>query len=225
MVGQIIAFLILAAVKIFSHLFYKLELTWVSPVENPWTDIRLIALLNHTSLYEPLYCQALPYSFLWTFAGNMAAPAADKTFDRPIVGRFWKLMMPKATTITRKRDNSWTQFMETLGPESIVIIAPEGRMKRPHGLDAYGKPMNIKSGIADILEKLDQGRLAICYSGGLHHVQSPGETFPRLFKTIKIALEIVDIRDYKKGLDKNTALFREAVVHDLEARLKQHCPT
>jgi hypothetical protein len=34
----------------------------------------------------------------------------------------------------------------------MVLMAPEGRMKRADGLDAHGQPMTVRGGIADILE-------------------------------------------------------------------------
>ena len=34
-----------------------------------------------------------------------------------------------------------------------------------------------------ILEKLDSGKMLIAYSGGLHHVQAPGDLIPKIFKT------------------------------------------
>jgi hypothetical protein len=52
------AFCILALVKTLSHLFYRQEFHWLN--EHPrdvWEKARLIALLNHTSLYEPLFIQ------------------------------------------------------------------------------------------------------------------------------------------------------------------------
>ena len=68
----------------------------------------------------------------------------------------------------------------------MVIILPEGRMKRENGLDLHGNPMNVRGGIADILLAMKQGRMLIAYSGGLHHVQFPGGV-PRIFKTVAAA--------------------------------------
>lgn len=70
--------------------------------------------------------------------------------------------------------------------------------------------------------------MLLAYSGGLHHVQAPGERWPRLFQTIRIALEKVDLAEYRsarraegKGSD---AAFKRAVVADLEARRDRYCP-
>lgn len=222
---SLLGFIIVSTVKIFSHLFYKLELKWLgTKPDTIWKDVRVVAILNHTSLYEPLYGQALPFSFIWRFVHKMVAPAADKTLNRPIVGRFWKLMIPHATNITRKRDETWGHFIERISPDSLIVIAPEGRMKRPTGLDSEGKPMSVRGGIADILEKLDSGYLLIAYSGGLHHVQAPGQFIPKLFKTIKLNLEAIDIAEYKKNFPLESRSFKLKVVEDMQKRLETNCP-
>ena len=56
-------------------------------------------------------------------------------------------------------------------------------MKRRNGLDSQGQPMTVRGGIADILEAIPSGPMLIAYSGGLHHVQAPGETLPAVFRT------------------------------------------
>lgn len=222
---SLLGFLIVAIVKLFSQFFYRLELKWLTPYDDTvWDKIRVVALLNHTSLYEPLFSQALPYKFIWRFIHKMVAPAADKTFNRPLVGTFWKLMIPHASSITRKRDDTWQQFMGEIAPDSLIVIAPEGRMKRPNGLDKDGKPMTVRGGIADILEQIDEGLLLVAYSGGLHHVQAPGEHLPRLFKTIKMNLEIIDIAEYKRGLPTDPRAFKLKVVEDLQRGLETKCP-
>ena len=155
----------------------------------------------------------------------MVAPAADKTLDRPIVGFFWKLMSPGLVTITRKRDKSWYAFLDAIKRKCIIAIAPEGRMKRKNGLDSNGKPMSIRAGVSEILEELNEGRMMILYSGGLHHVQHPGEFMPRLFKTIKLNIEVLEISEYKKQFSDDPKTRRKEFVADLEARLKQNVPS
>ena len=86
----------------------------------------------------------------------MAAPGADKTLDRPLVGTLYKLMSPGITSITRKRDDTWEQFVHSISPDSIIVIAPEGRMKRKNGLDLDGNKMTVRSGVADLLIDLYQ---------------------------------------------------------------------
>ena len=83
----------------------------------------------------------------------MVAPGADKTLDRPFVGKFWKVVFPQMLTISRKRDHTWNAFIDAIKEQSIVVIAAEGRMKRPNGLDANGKKMTVRGG-NDIIELL-----------------------------------------------------------------------
>lgn len=220
----IISFLILISVKIFSKIFYKLEKKWISKVQG-FNKIRIIILLHHTSLYEPLFVSAAPTWFIWRLARKMIAPGADKTLKRPIVGPFWKFMFPGLISITRQRDKSWKEFLLAIENRSVIVIAPEGRMKREGGLDSTGKPMSIRSGIADIIAELHEGRMMIIYSGGLHHVQHPGELIPRLFKTIKANIEVLEISDYKASLPSSEGVqFKKDVVSDLEHRMAKNCP-
>lgn len=221
----VLSFFILLSVKILSHVFYRTKIKWLhEPPAKPFSDVKVLAYLNHTSLYEPLYVSALPLRFLWQLAQRMSAPGASKTLDRPIVGLFWKTLAPKMTSISRKRDDTWEEFLQTINDQSIIMITPEGRMKRPGGLDLQGNPMTIKSGIADILAGIDHGNLLIAYSGGLHHVQAPGETWPRVFKTITMNLEIFSISEYKKMIEKNYPDLKKGIVTDLQYRLDHNCP-
>lgn len=220
----IISFLILMSVRTFSKLFYKTEVKWISDLKD-FDNIRVVVLLNHTSLYEPLYLSAAPTSFIWRLAKKMVAPGADKTMNRPLVGFFWKIMAPGLISITRKRDKSWFEFLKAIKNKSIILIAPEGRMKRATGLDSTGKPMTVRSGIAEIINETNEGRMLIGYSGGLHHVQHPGDLLPKLFKTIKLNFEILDIPEYKSQFKTEGIPFKRDIVADLENRLKNNCPT
>lgn len=219
----IMSFVILIIIKIFSKLFYRLELKWLSQLQS-FDKIRLIIFLNHTSLYEPLFVMAAPYFFLWRMARKMVAPGADKTLNRPLVGKFWRFMLPGLVSITRKRDKSWRKFLLAIENRSVIIIAPEGRMKRENGLDSSGKPMSVRSGVAEVIRELHEGRMMIIYSGGLHHVQHPGEFLPRVFKTIKANMEVLEIEDYKSQFCSKGIQFRKDVVADLEERMQTHCP-
>ncbi len=218
-----ISFTIFLGIKYFSKCFYSLRLQWLSS-ERDFDKVRLVILLNHTSLYEPLFLAAAPNWFLWRLSRKMVAPAADKTINRPIVGRFWKLMFPGMISITRKRDKSWFEFLKAIKNRSVILILPEGRMKRDTGLDSNGKPMTVRSGVAEIISEIQEGNILIAYSGGLHHVQHPGELIPRLFKTIHLNLEKIDILDYKKQFNSDGIQFRKDIVADLENRLVQNCP-
>ena len=62
----------------------------------------------------------------------------------------------------------------------------------------------------------------IAYSGGLHHIQTPGQLFPRLFKRVDLVYEIVDIADFKKPLLKGD--FRSNCIKELERRRDAFCP-
>ena len=128
--------------------------------------------------------------------------------------------------ITRARDHTWFQVLRKIDPESMVILLPEGRMMRRNGLDSAGKSMTVRSGIADVLEAVGEGRMLIGYSGGLHHIQAPGELIPRLFKKVRMNLELVDIADYVKALGEGRSPdeFRKAVCDDLARRREENCP-
>jgi hypothetical protein len=224
---KIISFTILSSVKIFSHLFFRGKIRWITPTpKKPWENVKLMIFLNHTSLYEPLFGQALTFPFIWKLVGRVNVPGADITLNRPLVGRFWKLMLPNISSVTRKKDESWTNYLNTITPESIIMIAPEGRMKRPNGLDKMGKPMTVKGGAADIIEGLNEGGIILCLSGGLHHVQAPGQHFPRLFKTIQMNLAYIDIKDYKaRFADLSPRERKMKITQDLQLQLETNCPT
>ena len=151
-------------------------------------------------------------------------PGADITLSRPIVGSFYKFIFPQMISISRKRDKTWVDFMNQVKPDSLVVVAPEGRMMRENGLDKYGKPMSIRTGIADILKKTEAGHIVLAYSGGLHHVQKPGEKFIRLFKTIKISYEKINIKDYKESLKSEEQNFHKRLISDLNLRMKRNVP-
>ena len=143
---SVVGFIIVMVIRVISKVFWPLEWKWTNPAPpyDVWQRARVCALMNHTSLYEPLYGQILPIPFAWRFISKMVAPAADKTFNRPLVGTFWKLMIPGASSITRKRDDTWSSFMNQVHPDAITVIAPEGRMKRLNGLDNKGNPILAK---------------------------------------------------------------------------------
>ncbi|MEO0336348.1 MAG: hypothetical protein AAF202_08135, partial [Pseudomonadota bacterium] len=191
-------FIFVGSVKLVARLFYRFEVNWVAGSElSDWRQIRTFAFLNHTSLFEPLFLSTMPWRFLWHGSKHALLPIADKTMNRPFLGSLLSFMAPDVVSITRKKDESWDGFLHKLGPETVVCLAPEGRMMRANGLDSNGKPMTVRGGISDILWHIDDGYLLFGYSGGLHHVQTPGEKFPKLFKTIKIKYEAILISDYK----------------------------
>ena len=115
--------------------------------------------------------------------------------------------------------------MNQIKEKSVVIILPEGRMKRATGLDKHGNPMTVRGGIADILEVMPGGEMVIVYSGGLHHVQVPGQLIPRFFRRIQISCEKINILDYVKQVKQAAdGTFKKAVINDLESRLDRYKP-
>ena len=98
-------------------------------------------------------------------------------------------------------------------------------MKRKTGLDQAGNPMTIRGGIADIIRAVPDGRMLMCYSRGLHHIQAPGELLPRPFRTVEARLETVDLPAYRQRLLEHTGEegFKRAVVEDLTRRRDLYC--
>ena len=78
----------------------------------------------------------------------------------------------------------------------------------------------------DILAGLKKGKMIIAYSGGLHHVQIPNEGLPKLFKTLKMNLEILNIDEYKnKFLEEiGSELWQKKIMTDLQWRLENNVP-
>lgn len=220
---EILSFLIITAIKAYSHIFYRFKVELSPKSFKEWEEVKLIIFLNHTSLFEPLFLGVLPWRFIFKLPKKLLAPGASKTLNRPIVGKFWKILSPGMISISRQRDKTWREFMQKIHEGAIVAIAPEGRMKRKNGLDINGNKMTVKSGVADIIEMMNEGKILFAYSGGLHHVQAPGE-FPKLFKILKMNLEIMDIRDYKKQFTSEGIDWKREVTSDLQNRLETKCP-
>ncbi len=221
-----VIFLLLFAVKVAGKLFFRVRFEWIREPEDPWSDHRILALLNHTSLFEPVLLAAAPNRLIWQVAAHGVLPVADKTVARPIVGRFFKLVAHHVVPVTRERDGTWADVLSRVHDEkALVVILPEGRMMRRTGLDAKGNPMTVRGGIADIIESVPKGRLFLVYSEGLHHVHAPGDRFPRLFQRVRIRAELLDIPSYREGLEEAVAAtsFKAAVVDDLTRRRDAHC--
>lgn len=221
-----IVFTLLYSLKILSRIFYRHDWDWVGTLPaNPWKDLRLVVFLNHTSLFEPVFLGVPPASFIWRLAAHGVVPAADKTTDRPLVGMIFRFIAHEVIPITRQRDDTWSQVLSTIEPNSMVAIAPEGRMKRANGLDLHGKPMTVRGGVADIMLAMQQGRMLFAYSGGLHHVQVPGHV-PSVFKTVRLRVEVLEIADYIKEMMKEGGpeQFKKNVIRDLERRRDHYCP-
>lgn len=220
-------YILLLGVKLFSMIFYRFNINWIGDTPaDPWGNLRLVLVLNHTSLYEPLFAGFLPNRFLKNVAYHGLVPVADKTLKRPIVGRFYGFVANNVVPVTRLRDKTWDHFMDRVQPKSLVLLAPEGRMKRANGMDLEGMPMTIRGGVADLLLAIPDGRMLIAYSGGLHHVQVPKQMIPKLFKTLYMNIENLDIAHYRDMMvaRQDRKEFKKDVIRDLEARRHSHSP-
>lgn len=216
----------LTTLKILSKVFYRHDLQFIGPTpKDPWANIRLVVFLNHTSLFEPVFLGGVPLRFIWRLAAHGVVPAADKTTDRPLVGIVFRFVAHHVIAITRQRDDTWFQVLQKIDPDSMVVIAPEGRMKRANGLDLHGRPMTVRGGIADILHAVKEGRMLIAYSGGLHHVQIPGH-MPRIFKTVRLRIENLDIAEYIAEMHRIGGVdeFKKTVMKDLDQRRDTYAP-
>ena len=213
--------------KFIFRFFYECEVKWLKKGPgDPWKNVSLFVFLNHTSLFEPLFLIGMPYRFIFEHAPKMLAPGADVTLMRPFVGKIYALIFPGMIPITRKRDDSWEHFLSLIKKGDFVAIAPEGRMKRATGLDKEGKPMSVMGGISDILKVIGSGNMILGYSGGLHHVQVPGQHLPKFFKTIKMNYELERIEDFIALCEsKGEASFKQAVSSELEERMKKNIPS
>jgi len=211
-------------VKLLSMILFRFETKWFSKPAQNWSDIKLVVLLNHTSLFEPLFIRLAPIQFIWLLSKKLVAPGADITLQRPIVGKMYKLLLPGCIPITRKKDDSWDYFLSHVSDSAITAILPEGRMKRATGKDKHGREMDVRGGIADVLNRLTSGDVLFIYSGGLHHIHTPGDKYPRFFKKIKVNLELLNIEDYKAKFNNETSNFKSKVIRDLNQRLKTHHP-
>ncbi|MFT6026159.1 MAG: hypothetical protein ACI8P5_000403 [Bacteroidia bacterium] len=225
-VRRITNFIVLAGLKVLARTFYSIENKWLhNHDDDPWGNVKLIAFFNHTSLFEPLFDGAVPWRVLWQIAGRIVVPGAAVTLDRPIAGWLFSFIAPQIVPVSRERDETWDNFLDAIAPESVVMIMPEGRMKRPNGLDKHGNAMSVRGGVADILEMLPSGEMVMMYSGGLHHVQTPGQGFPKLFKRIQIQCERVNIQEYVHAMKAvPNASFKKAVISDMEARMERNIP-
>jgi hypothetical protein len=228
-VRNLITFGLLVIIKLLSQIFFRIDMRWIgNPAGDPWADIRVAAILNHTSLFEPIFAGGIPFRFAWRIARHAVIPVASITIERPVVGKFFRLIAGHVVPITRKRDDTWKRVLSKVDDEeAMIVILPEGRMKRKDGLDSQGKPMTVRGGIADILLGIPEGRMILAYSKGLHHVQAPGEKWPRLFKRVHMELENLDLAKYRDTLleARGPEGFRQAVVDDLTRRRDLHCPT
>ena len=214
---------LLYVIKIFSLLFYRTKKKWISKDKN-WNDVQLVVFLNHTSLFEFVYTGIVPFSYLRKMAQHLTFPVADITYERRFFGRFLKILGVSVRSLSRKKDKTWFNFLGELKKDSILIFLPEGRMKRRGGLDKTGKKMTVRGGIVDVLHLFRGKKMLFAYSGGLHHVLAPGDSFPRFLQEINISLETMNVNDYLKPfVQEDGTLDRLGIFKDLEMRRDQHC--
>ena len=76
---HVLRFSVLLFVKALRYICYPIDIEWVGNKPRKWQKVRLIVILNHTSLLEFLYGSALPLSYLWRMAGKMTYPVAKET--------------------------------------------------------------------------------------------------------------------------------------------------
>jgi hypothetical protein len=226
---RLVPYLLLLAVKAVARAFWRFESRWVGdvPAGDRWQGIRLVVFLNHTSLYEWVFAGLPPARFLGRLARHGVVPVAAKTIERRFVGAFYGLVAAHVVPLSRQRDESWQSLLAKVDdPKAMVIILPEGKMMRRNGLDGEGKPMSVRGGVTDLLLAIPEGRLLFAYSGGLHHVQAPGERLPRLLRKVRMDFEVVDLAAYRARFlaAAGRAGFRDAVVDDMEQRLLSHSP-
>lgn len=219
-----IVYLFLLVVKWAARCFYSVEVQWIGKMpEDPWQDYRLVAVLNHTSLFEFLFAGVVPNKFLRRMARHGLVPIAAKTVERPVTGKFWRLVAGNVVSISRGRDETWQKVMKSVDPRSMVIILPEGRMKRKNGLDSFGRPLTVRSGIADLIRAIPDGKMLLAYSQGLHHIHIPDHSrFPKLFQPVRLRIEALDVARYRQAMRDRAGgdgdLFTTAVIEDLTAR-------
>jgi hypothetical protein len=221
-------FTLLLLVRAASRILYRFDLSWVGgEPARPWRDVRVIAVLHHTSLYEPILSAVVPTRVLWRLARHGVVPIADKTLEKASLGWIFRYAGNRVVSVSRKRDATWDEVLRHFeDPEAITVIFPEGRMMRPDGRDSEGQEMTVRGGVADLIAGVRTGRMMLAYSGGLHQVAAPGERFPRLFRRIALRLEEVDIPAYRESLGGTVdrEAFKRRVVDDLTRRRNEHCP-
>ncbi|TDF42417.1 hypothetical protein EYS14_06245 [Alteromonadaceae bacterium M269] len=227
----ITSFISFALIKVLCHIFYRGEEKWLSDAQkSELKDVKLMVLLNHTSLFEPVFIRFASWRYVWLLARRLIVPGADVTMQRPLTGKLLKLILPGAIPITRKKDDSWSQFLDRVNDDTVAAILPEGRMKRANGLDKFGRTMRVRGGVADILQNIEHGKILFVYSGGLHHIQKPGvNRFPKVFKTIRVNLELVEIEEYKAYIENlmeedRSGDFTRQVMSDMNERLINKIP-
>lgn len=221
-----LVFLFLLTIKLGSRIFFRHKVRWVGKPLRSFRRVKVVAGLNHTSLYEWLYAGSLPPALLWRIARHGVIPIADKTGNRPLTGKFFKLLGQNVIKISRRADDTWEQVLSRISPDSCVVIFPEGRMKRRSGFDADGNPLVVRGGIADIIRLLPEGHMLLAYSAGLHHIQVPGQLLPKPFRTLRISFEALNIPAFREEMIQKFGAsgFRTGTAKEIQVRRDRYCP-
>jgi len=230
-VKPLCTFLLLFVVRTFARVCYRFDARWIGwrRLDPGQVDrLRIISLLNHTSLYESIFVALAPTRLLWRLARGGVLPVADETMRQLGAGAFFRLVTDRVVPISRRRDGTWDEVLRNATRDrAISVVCPEGRMLRTTGYDKNGEPMRVRSGVADMISAAEGGTMLMVYSGGLHHVVAPGQRWPRLFKRIRVRLELVDIEEYRSrvaSLARDEAVFRARVIQDFTRRRNACCP-
>ncbi len=218
-------FLLFLFLKSLSRVAYPIRLHWIGEKpDRQWRNVQLIVFLNHTSLFEHIFIGVFPNSLLWRLSHNLIFPAAEETLKKPFLGPFFRFLAPHVISITRKRDHSWRNFLTQLRENSVLIFMAEGRMKRKNGLDKEGRPMTVRGGVVEALEAFRGKKALFAYSGGLHHIYPPDAKFPAFFRSVSLALEVLDINQYCENFRSLTGTeYVRAICADLERRRDLYC--
>ena len=210
-------FMFLSALKISGYALYPSRLNWLSEEPDSWDDISLILILNHTSLFEFVYGVTLPFGFLNQISKRLIIPVAESTLKKPLGGLVFNQLAPKTIALSRKRDESWSEFLNQISREDICIFMPEGRMRRADGLDKHGKTLHVKSGVYELLNKFRGRKMLLVYSGGLHHVLAPGQVVPRVFRHVKAGIECLSVDEYLGSFEASDQPWKD-IAGDLDFR-------
>jgi len=90
-------------------------------------------------------------------AGKAVLPGGRRDFEPPFHRPLFQVATSRVVTITRQRDETWDRFLRAVEEDSLILIAPEGRMNARPGLDKDGKEMTVRGGIADVLFPMTRG--------------------------------------------------------------------
>ena len=101
--------LIVLFTYLFSRIFFRFELSWVQePETDAWKQIRVFAFMNHTSLLEPLFFGAFPFSFfhfpfsvLWFWFGYCPVRIFFRSWREQDFGSFFPFLSSSHLLVRR----------------------------------------------------------------------------------------------------------------------------